>query len=370
MISHELRTPLQAMTGWIALLRSGRLDAAKSAHALDVIERNTHLQAQLVADLLDVSRATSGKLHLELQPLDLRALTAAALHSVTAEAARKGVRLETEGDGSAVIVEGDAVRLEQVAVNLLSNAIKFTPAGGVVRVAINADIDGAHLSVTDTGEGFDPEFMKAMFLPFSQADSASTRAHGGLGLGLMIVRHLVDAHGGRVRAETAGKGHGAIFCVDLPLSGHRLPAAADSTGTPTVFRAQDVAGGILAGLRALVVDDHADSREFVRTVLQGGGARVQEAGSAREALALLTASAFDVVISDLGMPRVDGYALLRSLRQSDAASRDVPVVALSAFAGADDRERALAAGFCAYAAKPIDAQRLIDVVAHAARRAA
>ena len=369
-ISHELRTPLQAMMGWIHLLKRGRLKPDDVAHALDVIERNTHIQAQLVADLLDVSRAASGKLTLQSERIDVRGPLYAAVDAIAATAEHAGVRLDVKLPESAIVVAGDAIRLEQIFTNLLSNAVKFTPAGGGVQVDAGVDGDRAQIRVSDTGEGFKPAFLQAMFQPFSQEDASRIRLHGGLGLGLMIVQLLVEAHGGRVHAQSDGKGRGAAFFVDLPLA-----VAPGATGheqvnaSPAEASAATEERGRLAGVRALVVEDHADTREMLHTVLERSGANVQDAGSAREALALLNNSTVDVVISDLGMPDVDGYAFLRSLRQAEGPLHDVPVIALSAFAGESEIRRARAAGFDAYVAKPVDPRDLVSVVERTAGRA-
>ena len=339
------------------------LDQAGTAHAYEVIQRNARIQAQLVADLLDVSRAASGKLNLDLQPVDLRAALGAALESVADEAVRKGVHLRSPPDDRVITVRGDRVRIAQIIVNLLSNAIKFTPRGGSVQAALDTRSGAARLRVIDTGEGFTPQFAEQMFQPFSQSDSQSTRRHGGLGLGLMIVKHLVEAQGGHVSAESSGAGSGATFSVELPLH-------AGSVAQGHVANEEIAEERLLCGLRALIVEDHADSRDFIHRVLQRCGADVRDAGSAGEALALLAESTFDIVVSDLGMPVVDGYGFLRALRGSAGPGRDVPVLALSAYASADDSRRALAAGFFAHAAKPVDARKLVQLVAHAAGRAA
>jgi signal transduction histidine kinase/ActR/RegA family two-component response regulator len=366
-ISHELRTPLQAMTGWIQLLRTGKLNAADSARALDVIERNTRIQAQLVADLLDVSRAAGGKLTLEVRSLDLRTVAQAAVDSLTAEATRANVRLDAAPFPAVpVIVEGDAIRLEQVIANLLSNALKFTPGGGSVRLMLAVEGAWAHLRVTDTGEGFRGSFLETMFQSFTQEDASSTRAHAGLGLGLMIVQRLVTAHGGRVSAKSGGKGKGATFVVELPLSDKThvtAPNIPDATASDNLGMDHP-----LAEVRLLLVDDHADTRDVLRTLFQRVGAEVYDAGSALEALTLLENAKFDVVVSDLDMPLIDGYEFLRLLRSSEGSAHDVPVIALSAHAGASDREHALEAGFCAHAGKPIDTRALVELIAHAAGR--
>jgi signal transduction histidine kinase len=356
-ISHELRTPLQAIAGWVHLLRLRKLNAEDVEHALEVIDRNTRIQTQLVADLLDVSRAANGKLNLQLAALDVRTPLNAAIQSITSAADAAGVRLNVSLSPSEVTVEGDPIRLEQIFVNLLSNAVKFTPAGGAVQVDVDADIDWAHIRVADTGQGFSGSFLARLFDPFSQEDATSTRGHGGLGLGLMIVEHLVAAHHGRIRAASSGKSAGATFLVDLP----RIDRPADEVAEGA--RASEQDAPVLTGLRVLVVEDHADSRELLRTILQRFGAQVREADSARKALALLGETNVDVVVTDLGMPDVDGYDFLRALRRDECPARDVPVVALTAFAAADESERARTAGFNAFVAKPVDPRQLASVVA-------
>lgn len=361
-MSHELRTPLQAMLGWIVLLRSGKLSPVDAAHALEVIERNVRIQAQLVSDLLDVSRALKGRLGLDLKSTGLHDVVTAAMESLRVEAQARNIRLEGPADGKPVVVNGDAIRLQQVISNLLANAVKFSDIGGIVRVEIEADDARARVRVSDSGEGFDADFAPMMFEPFRQESEASTRVHGGLGLGLMIVRHLIEAHGGTVHAESAGKGRGATFVIELPLATGAVATAIAPASS------DDLQSNVLSGLSTLVVDDDQDSRELVSMVLRSSGAEVSEAGSAREALALLSAREISIVVSDLAMPEVDGYGLLRALRQGPAAACKCPVVALSALAAAEDRDRALAAGFSAHAAKPIVPEELIKTVARAAGR--
>jgi signal transduction histidine kinase len=363
-LSHELRTPLNAMLGWIRMLRSERLDAAQRERALEVIDRNTTLQAQLIGDLLDVSRIVAGKLQLEMHPVDLVDIVRHVLDSFTGDAAARRVVLDARLDPAGVVVHGDAVRLQQVLGNLLSNAMKFTPPGGRVTVAVSRDGGRARLAVTDTGEGIAPEVLPHVFDRFRQADSTSARRRGGLGLGLAIVRHLVEGHGGSVRAESPGTGLGATFVVELPLlSG---PAAVPGTaagGAPTARGAPR-----LEGLHLLLVEDEADFRELAASVLREAGAQVSAAASAAEALILLEDQTVDVLVSDLGLPGADGFALLRSVRSMQAPNGAMSAVALTAFADADTRARALAAGFRHYATKPISPAELVGLVARAAGR--
>ncbi|HEY3065333.1 MAG TPA: PAS domain-containing protein [Methylomirabilota bacterium] len=362
-LSHELRTPLHAMLGWTGILRRATMDSAEHNRAIEVIERNTRLQAQLIEDLLDVSRIVTGKLRLDVRPLDLPPVIEAALDSVRVAAAAKAIRIETALDTDVGPVSGDADRLQQVVWNLLSNAIKFTPRDGRVSVSLEGIGDHARISVSDTGVGISPAFLPHLFERFRQADSTATRTHGGLGIGLALVRHLVELHGGRVRAESAGEGQGATFTVELPL----LP----TTTTPAALRSEltPAAEGLpaLDGVRVLVVDDEADARELVTAVLERCGAIVEPAASAAEAEAALERSTPDVVVSDVGLPGEDGYALVRKLRSLDGERAGIPAVALTAYAHPADRTRALLAGFQMHLAKPIEPEELAAVVANLAR---
>ncbi|MBY0232241.1 MAG: response regulator [Gemmataceae bacterium] len=347
-LSHELRTPLNALLGWTHLLRSGKLDAATTARGLEVLDRNTRAQAQLIDDLLDVSRIVTGKLRIESKPVDLAGVLQAALDTVRPAAGAKGVALSLRAEGPC-LTTGDAMRLQQVAWNLLSNAVKFTPRGGRVEAGIQRVGTWWELRVRDDGSGIDPDLLPHVFERFRQGDSSTTRQHGGLGLGLAIVRHLVELHGGTVSAESDGEGRGAAFRVLLPVAAV-APAQAEAPPVPL---------GEIRGLRVLVVDDEADAREMVSFVLAGAGAEVRTCAGAEEALACLDGFAPDVLVSDIGMPGQDGYALLRQVRERGSL---VPAVALTAFARAEDRMRALAAGFQMHAAKPIDPAALAHAV--------
>jgi CheY-like chemotaxis protein/nitrogen-specific signal transduction histidine kinase len=367
MLSHELRAPLTPILGWTSVLRRGQLDARQTDHALAVIERNVMLQAQLIRDLLDVSHIVSGTLRMELGRLDLGAVVDAALETVRPAAEAKGVTLERSGSDEALPVTGDAARLQQVVWNLVSNGIKFTPAGGRVEVTLGREGGSARLRVRDDGIGIDAAFLPHVFERFRQAAGGIARSHGGLGLGLTIVRHLVEAHGGRVEAASGGQGAGACFSVELPLA----PAEAARAEAAT---AADVApeGPKLAGVKVLVVDDESDTREMLRMVLSLEGAQVRVAGSVREALAAFSEERPDLVVSDIGMPTEDGYALLAKLR---ALPREVgggvPAVALTALAAADDVERSRAAGYELHLTKPIEPQSVVAALASVvARRAA
>jgi len=364
-LSHELRTPLNAMVGWLRMLRAGQLDAERSAHALDVLERNTQLQAKLVDDLLDVSRIVAGKLQLEKRVVDMAGVVEQVVTSLADGAQAKGVRLQHRLDPAAGPVWGDPVRLHQVMANLLSNAIKFTPPEGEVEVVLDRHQATVRLAVRDTGQGVEPALLSDIFDRFRQADSTSTRAHGGLGLGLAIVRHLVELHGGAVRAHSEGRGKGATFTVELPVMPVREPVL-EGDGEEQ----RELSGAVpghLAGVRVLVVDDHTDSGELIGMVLEHAGADVQLARSADEALACLRQAPVDVLVSDLSMPGTDGYQLLGAVRAMERVRGVHPVsaVALTAYAGGEDRTRALAIGFRAFASKPIDPGELIDLVAKA-----
>jgi PAS domain S-box-containing protein len=359
MLSHELRTPLGAILGWTQLLR--RPDAAPGHRdrCLDVIERNTRLQAQLISDLLDVSRITAGKLHLELTSVDLPLVVEAAIDACRSAAEAKQVTLEATIDPAPLTLRGDVGRMEQVVTNLITNAIKFTPKGGSVVVSLVRRDDRAEILVRDTGQGIAPEFLPHVFERFRQADSSMARRYGGLGLGLSIVEHLVRAHGGAVRAESDGLGLGATFTITVPCEVGRSPTR--SSPPPGLGD-----GTHLDGVRALVVDDEADARELARRALEEHGATVVTAASGPEAVDILSTAAPDVLVSDLGMPGMDGFELIRVVRAGDGR---VPAVAVTAFARPEDRLRALSAGYQAHLAKPIEPRDLVMVVARLLRAA-
>ena len=364
-LSHELRTPLTAILGWTRLLRSGRLDAAAQTKALETIERNTRLQTQLIEDLLDVSRIISGKLQLDPEPVELAAVVEAATQSLSSVAAGKDVALRVALDADHALVEGDPHRLQQVVLNLLSNAIKFTPPNGRIDVRLERAGDRVRLVVSDTGQGITAETLPHVFDPFRQADGTHTKQHGGLGLGLAIVRHLVALHGGTVWARSEGTGRGATFTVELPLAG---PAKRGETSRSHAPRAGDTRGifdcpPMLEGLRVLVVDDEPDARHYVARVLEECKADVTAVGSAAEALATLPRIRPHVLVSDIGMPRTDGYELMRTLRSRPTGDGGrIPALALTAYASAEDRRRALAAGYQRHLAKPVDPADLVDAV--------
>jgi PAS domain S-box-containing protein len=371
-LSHELRTPLNAIVGWTRLLRSGRLDDHTGGRALETIDRNATLQAKLVEDLLDVSRIITGKLRLRIANVDPISIVEAAINSVRPAAEAKAIRLDAQLDSSVGLIAADGDRLQQVMWNLLSNAIKFTPADGRVRVALRRGPSGVALRVDDSGPGIDPAFLPYVFDRFRQADSSTTRHHGGLGLGLAIVRHLVELHGGTVHADSGGPGSGASFTVRLPWSarGERgrttLPSFPATSPQPLETPAVP---SLLVGIRLLIVDDEPDARELLSAALTQMGARVQVVASADEALAAVERERPHVIVSDIGMPGKDGYALVQRLRDQESAiggAARLPAVAVTAYATTDDVRRALAAGYDLHVAKPVDAvtlaQALVDLV--------
>ena len=371
-LSHELRTPLTAVLGWARLLSAGGLDGAAARRAVETIERNAHAQQQIVDDILDVSRVITGRLRVETAPVDLREVVGAAVETVGPAAAAKRLRVECEFGSRAAPVAGDARRLQQVFWNLLANAVKFTPEGGEVRVGVEQGGGLVRVSVADTGAGIGREFLPYVFDRVRQADQTATRRHGGLGLGLSIVRHLVELHGGDVRAESVGEGRGSRFVVELP----RLPegvagGGADFDGSFEAGRGGGAEGDeMLEGLKVLAVDDDADALELARMVLARGGAEVVTAPSAPAALeALGGAWRPDVLLLDIGMPNEDGYGLLERVREMERERGldPTPAVAFTAYAGEGDRRRARAAGFQAHLPKPADPADLARAVADAAR---
>jgi signal transduction histidine kinase/ActR/RegA family two-component response regulator len=365
-LSHELRTPLNAIVGWVKLLQSGGLDADTARRAVATIDRNAKAQTQLIEDILDVSRIVAGKVNLKVAPVDLEAVAEGALDSVRHAAEAKGITLHAPGPGEPVHeVRGDPDRLQQVVWNLLSNAIKFTPRGGNVWLRLGHDDGSAEIEVRDDGLGIKPEFLPHVFERFRQSDSSSTRPHGGLGLGLAIARHLVELHGGTVEVHSEGEGKGATFRVRLPLAVGAGPAEVRALGPAAPVSAAPR----LSGVSVLVVEDEADTRELVRTVLGQLGADVRLAGSAREALRAIDDQPPDVLLSDIEMPEIDGYALMRTVRErSPDRGGLVPAAALTAYARSEDRLRALRAGYQVHLAKPVEPAELAAVVASLAGR--
>ena len=361
-LSHELRTPLNAIVGWSEMLLGGNLNDQETALGLRTIDRNARAQVQLVDDLLDVSRIVSGKMRLQLIPVDLVEIAKAAMDVVRPAAGAKKIKLTGEWRTADVFVQGDPDRLQQVAWNLLSNAVKFTPARGRVTVIVEADEDGTgRLIVEDSGVGIPGRFLPHVFDRFKQEDGSLTRSHGGLGLGLAIVRHIVELHGGTVAVESAGENKGATFAVELPsVSAQRQPNAGLEQGTGDER---------LEGVRVLVTDDQRDDRELLSMILGRQGAAVRTASSSVEALEVLRSWKPDVLVSDVAMPVEDGYTLIGRVRQlSDPAVAGIPAIAVTAHARLADRRRALEAGFEYHIAKPIDRMRLIDAVASAVGR--
>jgi len=370
-LSHELRTPLNAMLGWTQMLRTRKLDEAKAARALETIDRNTKSLSQLIEDVLDVSRIITGKLHLNVRPVELVPVIEAALETVLPAANAKDIGIEARLDPSSGTVLGDANRLQQVVWNLLSNAVKFTPKGGRVEVRLELIDSRVQIRVSDTGQGISPEFLPYVFERFRQADSTTTRSHGGLGLGLAIVRHLVELQGGTVHVQSPGIGQGATFIVNLPIRAIRLTASEPASVQPMLRNeVPTLSPAILNGLRVLVVDDEADARELLTTLLGQYGAEVIAVATASEALETLQRLKPNVLVSDIAMPGEDGYALIRKVRLLDAEQGgQIPAVALTAYARAEDRINALRAGFQLHIAKPVNPEELAAVVANLAGRA-
>jgi PAS domain S-box-containing protein len=357
-MSHELRTPLNALIGYAQLLRADQLPPTLMDHALESIERTAKLQSKLVDDLLDVSRIITGKLHLEVGLVDLAAVVDGATETVRLAANGKRITLASAVDRSGLVVSGDATRLQQVLWNLLSNALKFTPEGGRVEILLERVGSYARIVVKDSGQGISPDFLPYVFERFRQADGSMTRRSGGLGLGLAIVRHLIEMHGGMVTAESAGLGHGATFTARLPLS-----VAADAASDPSSHGAGHERRP-LEQVRILVVDDDADARELLRAVFSQAGAEVTTLNSAAEVVDALKRVQPHVLVSDIGMPDEDGYQLLRRVRASGWHERRLPAVALTAYAGEDHRRRALDAGYQEHVPKPLDLRRIVALVAH------
>jgi PAS domain S-box-containing protein len=364
-LSHELRTPLNAILGWAQLLRTrGTAEGGEFHRGLEVIERNARAQVRLIDDLLDLSRIMSGRFRLDVQEVSLADIVRGVLDSMEPAAQAKGLRLESVLDPKSVIVSGDPARLQQVFWNLLSNAVKFTPKGGRVQVLLQRVNSHIEFSVSDTGIGIPADFLPHVFDRFSQRDSSTHREFGGLGLGLAISKQLVDLHGGTIHAKSMGEGQGATFVVHLPLIILGKERDPSPRIHPTVGEMPDaVPVPKLDGLRALIVDDEGDALELIRRVLEGQGASVTAAGSGEEALRLLETSEPDVIISDIGMPGMDGYQFMRRMRAAEPKDRRTPALALTAFARPDDRKHAILAGYQAHLAKPFDMAELAIVVA-------
>ena len=362
-VSHELRTPLTAVLGWTRLVRGGKLDAATQQRAFEIIENNARTQSKLIEDLLDVSRIISGKLLLETRRVDFRTVIEGAFDAVRPGAEAKGIHLECVSRTNTPTVLGDPDRLRQIVYNLLNNAIKFTPRGGRVTLCLERRNDCAALSVSDTGIGMDGDFLPYVFERFRQENSSTTRNYKGLGLGLAIVRHLVELHGGTITAESPGKNRGATFVVQIPGVLDR-PAVSGRRSIAT-----DTDDRTLAGMRVLVVEDEAETCELVSTLLKQQGAAVAGVNSADQAMSVFDTFKPSLLISDIGMPGEDGYSLMCRIRAlAPEAGGHVPAIALTAFTRAEDRLRALSSGFHAHISKPIDAQKLVSEILRVARR--
>ncbi|MUG98769.1 PAS domain-containing protein [Scytonema sp. UIC 10036] len=359
-LSHELRSPLNPILGWAKLLQSRTLDEQKTKYALATIERNAQLQTQLIGDLLDVSRILQGKLSLNIAPVDLAATIKAAMETVCLAAEAKSIQIETAINTTIGKVTGDSGRIQQIIWNLLANAVKFTPEGGRVEICLERVGTQAQITVSDTGKGISPDFLPYVFDYFRQADSATTRKFGGLGLGLAIVRHLTELHGGLVTAHSLGEGKGATFTLRLPLmkKGAELENEPSSDSTNP-----ELATSPLAGLRILVVDDEGDTREYISFVLEQAGANVISAESAERALQILVQFTPDILLSDIGMAEMDGYGLIRQVRAMPSEQGgEILAIALTAYAGEMNQQLALAAGFQQHISKPVEPEQLISAI--------
>jgi len=367
-LSHELRTPLNAVIGWSRMLKSGRLDSRSSRHALEVIERNAWAQQQIIEDILDVSRVVTGKLQLHPGPVKINSVIDAALDAMRPALQAKEISVESDIPDDLEVISGDADRLQQVVWNLVSNAAKYTSNGGQVEIRVRQDESQMHIIVTDSGTGIQPEFLPHVFERFRQADGSTTRTHGGLGLGLAIVRHLVELHGGTISARNRTDGTtGAIFEVSLPLPATKLLPDSDLEGF--VYQEPHYGPTTLEGLRVLVVDDDLDTLDLITIELAQHGAVVRAVSSGAKALDVFDQSPFDVLVADIGMPEMDGYELIRRIRKRESGKdAHIPAVALTAYARVQDRMRAVIAGYNTHAAKPLEAKELLTVVASLAGR--
>jgi PAS domain S-box-containing protein len=361
MVSHELRTPLNAILGWTELLKKKTDDSAALERGLDVIARNTRLQAQLILDLLDVSRIVSGKLRLELERIDLLPVIRHSIEALQADAAERGVALTIDAGVTPIAMLGDPARLQQIIWNLASNAIKFTPKGGTVGVAVKVRGNRAEIIVTDSGVGIRPEMVTEIFERFRQGSSITTRRHGGLGLGLSITKHLTELHGGSIRAFSAGEHQGSTFTVELPIELEDAKSGAlDRKQDQEIAAQADMVS--LRDVKILVVEDDQDTRDLVRRMLEAYRAEVIVAATAPEALELLATTRPDLIVSDIGLPDVDGYEFIRRVRQMDPSIARIPAIALTAFARYEDRTQALRAGYNAHVAKPVEPIELVVTV--------
>ena len=367
-LSHELRTPLNAILGWSQMLRKQNLSEDKAMRALETIERNARSQAKIIEDIVDISRIITGKLRLQVHPVNLVTVIEAAIDSVRLAAEAKSIHIQSVLDTSKNYISGDADRLQQVIWNLLSNAIKFTPKGGQLQIRLQQVDSHVEIAVSDTGQGISPDFLPYVFDRFRQHDSTTTRSYGGLGLGLAIARQLVELHGGTITVASPGIGQGTTFIVKLPIMIVHKPSS-EPEALDLIAQADGNIYGepTLEGLQILVVEDEADSLELLSAILQGYGAEVIPVASVSEALKIIenaTGQSLDVLVSDIGMPNEDGYSLIRKLRQLEAQRGGrMPAVALTAYAKSDDRRQALLAGFQMHLPKPVDAAELATVIA-------
>jgi signal transduction histidine kinase len=375
MLSHELRTPLNAIFGWTHLLKSGKLSEADRARGIGIIQRNAEAQRAIIDELLDISRIVTGKLQLEPKPVELVTVIEAAIDAVRPTAEAKRIEIATTLDPDAGLVKGEAVRLKQVVWNLLSNAVKFTPPEGRVEVELNVVGTQLEIVVRDTGEGIEPAFLPYIFERFRQADTSAKRMHGGLGLGLSIVNSLVAMHSGSVRAESEGKGTGATFIVTLPSISELLHTTEPSAVAPgywqqngSIDKTEDLKPDVLVGLRVLTVDDQQDTRELITLALGRYGAEVRTSDSASMALQMIADWKPDVVVSDIGLPEMDGYDFMRRLREIEGDGERIPAIAVTGYAGAVDESKALNAGFALHLSKPIELNELAKAIARVSRR--
>jgi CheY-like chemotaxis protein len=367
MISHEIRSPLNAILGWSQMLRQGTLDQAATTNALESIERNARAQAQLVSDLLDISRVITGKLRINARPVDITNSLDSALESIRPAAEAKQIDVEVQRELYATVVTGDADRLQQVFWNLLSNAVKFTPRGGRVEVKVARADSQLEITFSDTGAGISKEFLPYVFNRFTQADTTTARRHAGLGLGLAIVRHIIELHGGTVFAASEGVGKGATFRITLPV--RALQTQIRDQEVSSTDRAESLVHDIaLDRVRIMIVDDEAETRDLLKIMLTAHGAEVTVCASGANALAQIDEWKPQVIVSDIGMPVMDGYSLIRKVRSLGSEFSEVPAIALTAYARAEDRMRALAAGFQMHVPKPVEASELVMVIASLVKR--
>lgn len=365
-VSHEIRAPLHAINGWTQMLIAGNLDEEKKQHALDTIKRNVRSQGQIIEDLLDVSRIIAGQMRLDLQPVNLAESIKAAIESVKPAADAKEIKLIEKFESDKILVMGDTNRLQQIFWNLLTNAVKFTPLQGGIEISLREIDSFAEIAVRDNGQGLSPDFLPFVFERFRQADGSSKRKHGGLGLGLSIVKNLVEMHGGTITAESEGKGLGTAFTIMLPLL---MPQKKDQPKNQSINSFDKTMDVDMNGVRVLVVDDDADSREMLKFFLENHNAQIMTAASATEALAQFSDSKPDLLISDLGMPEMDGYDLIKQIRTFPEEDKSrTPAIALTGYVSAEEQKRVEAAGFDIHMAKPVDYNKLLKTINNLLRK--